>query len=192
MGACAAALTGEEAGVRFAHQTQCQEAITAYERSGGYEVHGCGKHAFCGRGGFCTPFLTAEEAEQARQARIVAARQSFMEGFGCTISETTLVPQGSDFIAEGCGRYARCSGTSAMICVAEMKPTCQSLARVRYDQCTIGAAQQGAQARKWRFAPWQMNVANSIVGSIQANKASSQCAAAYQMELDVCARGQGG
>lgn len=186
--ACAAPLTGADFQARFAAQTQCTDATTIIERPGGYELHGCGKHAFCGHGGYCSLYLTPAEIEDARQARLRAVRQSFVSDFGCTAKDTVLTQAGNDFIAEGCGAYARCSGANTILCVAEAKPTCEQLSRGRYDRCALTAAQQGVEARRYHFAPWPMNVANSIVGSIQANKSAQHCETTYRAELDQCAR----
>jgi hypothetical protein len=170
----------------FARAHSCDAREVSVTRVGRevFVVEGCGARETCSSSrGPCRPDV---------EALMLQARQSFMQLKACPESEIQVTPTSQGIAAAGCGTYAICPG-AATNCFASTPPSCQDMARMRFDSCRQVALSTGADGRDPRFYPYSTaqvvtDVARNVTGSISEDRQATMCQSTYQIELSRCSQ----
>ncbi|MBX7113885.1 MAG: hypothetical protein K1X64_06065 [Myxococcaceae bacterium] len=123
---------------------------------------------------------------------MLRARAAFARMKQCPEVDVQVMSTAQGMAVSGCGGYAVCPG-SANNCFAATPPSCQDLARMRFDNCQQLASNVGNDGRDPRYYPNSpgavaTDIARNVSGSIAEDRQLGRCQAAYQIELDRCAK----
>ncbi len=167
----------------FARTHRCNVTqVTATPSGRGFILEGCGQREFCQSSrGPCQV-----DVEQL----MLRARATFARMKQCAEVDVQVMSTAQGIAVSGCGGYAICPG-SANNCFAATPPSCQDLARTRFDNCQQVASSVGSDGRDPRYYPNSAgavatDIARNVSGTIAEDRQLGRCQAAYQIELGAC------
>lgn len=167
-------------------QTGCPEPkLNVVEQRNGWFATGCDTRYFCQ----ATSGPCAEDPTDPQ--RLARARAAFSKEGGCPLMDITVTYEPRGFGAQGCGRYAVCAGYDGP-CMPATPPTCQDLAKWRFDVCSSEAHREGSSGRNNQnyYRRSRSGIASAIAGNITAtvreNDAVDQCRAQFDAESRSC------
>lgn len=148
-----------------------------------WHVEGCGRHALCTRDdGPCREVFTPAE-------RLALAQDRFAKETPCPLASIVATPTASGIIVDGCGRYALCPEPRGP-CFTQVRPTCESIARARYDACVAQASaeRRNPQAYNAYYNPWNnpMAVAGAVKTVMEGARGNESCQQLLTQELGRC------